>query len=120
MKSLYIIIISLLFSSFGYSQEIDARLLKSYTSEELSELIISDNDKYKTLILAIESGVAIFDFPAEKSKKVTKEITLPKGDFTYLDLGLKIEESNQYFKIKNSNKMLIVKSFYVLKHELNK
>ncbi|MBL1280155.1 MAG: hypothetical protein COA33_007780 [Fluviicola sp.] len=120
MKNIHIVIVSILLSSSLYSQEVDSRLLKNYSSEELSELITTDSDKYNILVLAIENGIEILDFPSEKSKKVTQEIELPAGKFSYLDLGLKIEDSNQYFRIKDTDKILYVKSFFVLKNELNK
>jgi hypothetical protein len=46
------------------------------------------------------------------------EIILVHNTNKFTDLGLKILNENQYFRIKDSNNMLVVKSMYVLKNEL--
>ena len=44
----------------------------------------------------------------------------PENNPTFDDLGLDIINSNQYFKIEGTDKMLVVKSIWVLDNELGK
>jgi hypothetical protein len=117
MKILTTMVFAALFSGAVFSQDIDQRLLKSYTQEEVQNLIDSDKEKYNLLVSGIGRAIEVADYPKGKGSKITQEISIPEGDFTYLDLGLKIQESNQYFKITGTDKVLVVKSFFVLKNE---
>lgn len=118
MKLLTTFAFSLLFFGSIFAQDIDGRLLQSYSEVELAELIKSDSDKYNILINSIGSAIEIVDFPKGKESKVVNSISVPEGTFTYLDLNLKIQDSNQYFKIEGTDKLLVVKSFFVLANEL--
>lgn len=117
MRILITMVFAACFSGAVFSQEIDERLLKSYTLEEVQNLINSDEEKYQILVSAIGRATEIVDFPKGKETKVSEVISIPEGEFTYLDLGLKIKDTNQYFKINGTDKLLVVKSFFVLKNE---
>lgn len=104
-------------SSLVFCQEKnESQLLKVYSESELSELKINSPERYELLFVALVDGLEILDFPKEKSAKVSGEISLPSSSYTFASLGIKILESNQYFRIKETNKMLLVKSFYTLNH----
>jgi hypothetical protein len=46
------------------------------------------------------------------------EIEVKKQVVNFTDLGLKIEDFTQYFIVKNQNKLLVVKSSYILDLEI--
>lgn len=94
----------------------DAQLLKAYSQLELSELKLNSPDKYELLYLGLDNALEILDMPKEKKSKMNGEISLPSGDYTFASLGLKIGESNQYYQISGTDKMLLVKSFFILKN----
>lgn len=97
----------------------EGQLLKAYSDSELKDLKLSSPEKYELLFVALENGLEILDFPKEKSAKMNGEISLPSTSYTFASLGIKITDNNQYFSIKGTNKMLLVKSFYTLKNSTN-
>jgi len=119
MKIFNTVIVMALLSSNLFAQSSDELLLKSYTQDELSIIKNSDNEKYELLLNSIDKALVLMDCPKDKASKFNGEITLPNGPYTFVDLGLKISDTNQYFKVTGTNKMLMVKSFYILKSERN-
>ncbi len=117
MKLLAVLSFTLLFGSASMAQQVDERLLSSYSQVELNEMISTNPERYQLLVSSIGNATAVMDFPKGKDAKIQQEISLPSGDYTYLDLKLKISESNQYYKITGSDKVLMVKSFFVLENE---
>lgn len=105
------------FKSFGQTSE--DQLLKVYSSSELEDLKNTSPENYNLLIYALSNGLTISDFPSEKKEKFVNEINLPESAYNFTDLGLRIIEKNQYFKIVGTNKVLTVKSFYTLNYEKN-
>ena len=101
------------------SQQIDSRLLQRYSEVQLVNLQQDNPDEYALLDYALDNAVYYAEVPAEKQIDV-QEISLPNGEATFINLGLNIEEENQYFKIAGENRLLIVKSRWVLNHEMNK
>ena len=121
MKKKIILLFSLfLVSQIGFSQEkeINPQLLKVYSENELNQIVQESPEKYDLLVYAIDHAIYTADFPTEKKDNISKEIEVPLGDYTYLDLGIKIENLNQFYRIKGTNKILVVKSFYVLNNEI--
>ena len=121
MKKNLILLFSLfLVSQIGFSQEkeINPQLLSVYTETELNQMIQNNPEKYDLLIYAIDNAIYTADYPTEKKVDISKEISIPQDEYTYLDLGIKIEDLNQFYKIKGTNKILVVKSFYVLNNEI--
>lgn len=96
------------------AQKHNSDLLKSYSKSELSQL---DNETIKVLEFGIQNAVYITDLPSGKETQLP-EIILVNNTNKFTDLSLKILNENQYFRIKDSNSMLVVKSMYVLKNEL--
>lgn len=119
MKKLALTFSLLVFSVAGYSQQMDQRLLEVYSEQELTEIKTKDIGFFNALVYGLENGTYITDMPQGKELENIKSIKLPKGNYTYASLGLRIsEESNQYIKIEGTNKLLVVKSAIVLKNEL--
>lgn len=119
MKQLLFICLTLLTSSFVFSQDYDNRLLKSYSADELTQIQADSPADMKVLVYGIENACYFSEYP--KGKEMPGMLTIKiSGDKIpcYTDLGLKIQDQNQYFKIEGTTKMLVVKSMWVLNHEL--
>lgn len=75
-----------------------------------------DQSTLDILDYGIQYAIYYADLPSDKNiqlKMIDETQTV-----NYTDLGLKITNENQYFRVKGSNKILVVKSLYVLKNEL--
>lgn len=119
MKLLSILGLSLLLSfQASAQQDVEQELLQSYTKSELNSIKKDQPERYRVLVHGVKNALEIVDFPKGKESKTDGTIDLPSGDYNFCDLGLKIKESNQYFKIHGTNKLLVVKSFYLLENEL--
>jgi hypothetical protein len=119
MKKLLIFAFSFFALGSAFSQEIDQRLVKRYTTEELSLMRKNEPKKYEMYVYALDHGCYIADLPmgkeSELSGTVNVDMTKP---LNYIDLGLEIKGSNQYFRIAGTEKMLVLKSEWVLNNEL--
>lgn len=96
------------------AQKNNEELLKSYSKTELSSF---DNETIKILEYGISNAVYLTTIPLGKEIQLP-EINISNNSVKFTDLGLKIMNENQYFRVKNTNNMLVVKSLYVLKNEL--
>ena len=114
MSKIFILFAFLSFCFVSKAQKHNAELLKSYSTTELSSF---DNETIKILEYGITNAVYLTTIPSGKDIKLP-EIFLANNSIKYTDLGLKISNENQYFRIKDSNNMLVVKSLYVLKNEI--
>ena len=119
MKVTTTLCVLFLFIAVSYSQEIDERLLASYSVEELNEMIANSPDEYALLDYALDNAVYFSAGPNPKAASLPV-ISLPADGANFVDLGLKIENLNQYFKISGVDKILVVKSRVVLTHEMQK
>ncbi len=103
-----------LFFTIGSSlvaQEIDNRLLVKYKKSELKKMMIENPSEYQFQINALNRGMFISDIPTEKGKDIVfdGEIKLNlEKEHTYLSLGKEIIDRYQYFKIKGTNKMVVI------------
>jgi hypothetical protein len=119
MKQVIILALTLLVNSFAFSQDVDARLMKKYSQEELVTMKDQNPGHYKMLVYALDNACYIADLPKGKSDAVTGSVDLDMTkSFTFVDLGLDIKKENQYLRISGTNKMLVVKSEWVLNNEL--
>jgi hypothetical protein len=100
------------FCSFG--QSFNKELLKSYTKDEISAISKED---ITVIEYAIENAIYFAEIPKEKNIDFP-EIESRGASLNFTDYKLKIKNENQYFRIKNSDKLLVIKSMYVLKNEL--
>lgn len=78
---------------------------------------MTNPEELKIITYALDNGMYIANYSAEKGD-VFPEIERPKKNATYLDLNLEILEENQYFKIVGEDKMLIVKSKWLIKNDM--
>lgn len=117
MKIKILFLFAFFFATAGFSQEVDSRLLKVYSVEELNEIRSNSLENYNALVYGLEHGIEVIDLPSEKPNPSKRTITVPNGEYNYADLGLKIESQNQYFQIQGTNKIILLKSFWVLNYE---
>ena len=66
---------------------------------------------------ALTNGFYITTLPSKESTYI-KKLNVTTEIKKYTDIGLRIENQNQYFNIVGTDKMLVVKSKYVLQNEL--
>ena len=133
MKTHIILLILLAFSSTSiYCQNYNQDLLKSYSKKELKEITKSNPNEIELLNYAIDNACYVVEKPvADKKTRATgdgRTSTLPVLDgklhvdldkIKFTDLGLKIGDENIYLILTHYNKMLVVKSKWVLQNELN-
>jgi hypothetical protein len=104
---------------FVSAQNYDSRLLKKFDHGQLVSMEQNDPSKLKRYEYALDNGVYVTDLPTGKETDLPV-ITVNGDNPTFADLGLDIIKSNQYFKIEGTDKMLVVKSIWVLDNELGK
>jgi hypothetical protein len=95
----------------GISQTYDQRLEPYYTKDEIQTMIREDIKQYKFLVNALNKGIFIAPIPQEKADDISFDGTLdidPEGNHTFLSLGLEITDLYQYYRIKGTDKMLVV------------
>jgi hypothetical protein len=120
MKTTFILLLSILISSISFSQEFDKRLEKAYTSSQLTTMQKENPAQLNMLNYALDNALYVIDMPKEKMSEIQKTITYDlKKKATFLELGLTIQKENQYFKINGLDKVLVVKSEWMLLNELN-
>lgn len=110
-----------LFSLTAQKQASQEDLLQRvYSKSELKE-IKKDKEQYATLCYALEHAIYLIDAPMGKDVSAFPEIAIEKMQElpSFTELNLKIKEVSQYFRVKDQNKLLIVKSMYVLHLEMN-
>lgn len=120
MKILNVLCFVFVSCSAVFAQEMDDRLLSRYSQEELKNMIQSDVEQYDMLDYALDNALYVANYDSSKSgdfKTISVDmVSLP----TFIDLNLEILDRNQYFKIEGQEKLLVVKSTVVLKHEMKK
>ena len=132
MKTHIILFILLAFSSKSiYCQNYNKELLKSYSKKELKEIAKSNPNEIELLNYAIKNACYIVEKPIDEKRKATghlKHISFPiyngklnvdLNKIKFTDLGLKIKNENIYLILNDYNKMLVVKSKWVLQNELD-
>lgn len=116
MKIIATIGFTLLMSGAVMSQEIDERLLVKYDQKELAEMQTSNPSKLEMLVYALDNAIYFANYDYQKGD--LNEINYSDENATFLDLGLEITNQNQYFKVPGNAKVLVVKSEWVLNHEM--
>ena len=105
----------------AFSQSTDDRLTRVYSTSELTQIQQESPDKLKMLHYALDNACYVSDIPTGKEIELpTIQLEDSKQVPCFAELGLRIEEHNQYFRIQGSNKMLVVKSEWVLNYEMEK
>lgn len=119
MKKLLIITFSFFALGSAFSQEIDQRLIKKFTTEELTTMKANEPGKYAMYVYALDHACYISDLPKGKEAKLTGSMNVDMTNpLNFVEMGLDIKSENQYFRINGTEKMLVVKSEYVLNNEL--
>lgn len=117
MNYLKLIAFTIFFGNLAYSQNVDERLLERYSQKELQEIKEHKSNEYNLLVYALENGLYTADAPTEKSIELGS-IEITSKEYDFISLGLELKDVNQYFLVKGTNKMLVLKSTYVLENEL--
>jgi hypothetical protein len=113
-KKLFSLLLFFLTVQFAQAQKFNSKLLKSYSQEELDSFSQED---LKAIEYGITNAVYFAAIPEGKETNFPEIMNLGSSlDFT--EYKLKISSENQYYRIKNTDKMLVVKSMFVLKNEL--
>lgn len=121
MKNIFILSFCFLFHLVALSQEADSRLSKSYTQKELNEYKTSKREYYRMLVYALDNACYVSPIPAGKEIKEDGVISIdPKSIPSFTEIGVRIKNQNQYFLIRDTDKMLVVKSEWVLNNELTR
>lgn len=116
MRYTFLFVIATFVSFQVFSQDFDNRLLKSYSSTELQS---ASPSKLKMLVYAIDNATYLAELPTTKGNELDGSIAVENlENISFTDLNLKIIDRNQYFKVKGTSKMLVVKSSHVLLNEL--
>jgi hypothetical protein len=119
MKLITTLCFSCLFSLLSFSQDIDTRLLTKYTEAELNEMIENSPNDYALLDYALDHAIYYANGSGDKGVTLTT-IAMPSEGATFVDLGLEITDTNQYFQIEGDDRLLVVKSRIVLTYEMQK
>ena len=114
MKS-NLLISFLLISTALFSQTYDSKLESVYSKKELAQFSIK---QIEVLNFALSEGLY---FTTSNSKTEFSSLpsikSLGEGK-NFVDYGVKITDTNQYFSVEGSNEVMVVKSWYVLENEL--
>jgi hypothetical protein len=120
MKQILLFTLFLSLSSMGIAQEFDARLSKRYSAKELAELKQNDPAKLTMLNYALDHACYIGEMPKGKESELNGVIEMNISDpIDFIALGLEIKKTNQYLRIKGTDKILVVKSEWVLTNEMH-
>jgi hypothetical protein len=119
MKQILLFTIFFTLSAAGNAQEVDARLSKRYSATELAQLKQNDPAKLTLLNYALDHACYLAEVPKGKESGLTGVIEMNVNEpIDFIALGLEIQKTNQYLRIKGTNKVLVVKSEWVLTNEM--
>lgn len=123
MKYYTIAICFVCLSTYSLAQNRDDKMSSLYSAEKLSLLKANDLKEYNLLSHALENGTYVTKAPEGKTEGFTQSINWSLSEQpTFLELsdqfGIKLENFNQYIRINGTDKMVVVKSRYVLENEL--
>jgi len=119
MKQILLFTIFLSASGMAFSQEVDARLSKRYSPTELADLKQNDPEKLTLLNYALDHACYIADVPKGKESGLNGVVEMNTNEpIDFIALGLEIQKTNQYLRIKGTDKVLVVKSEWVLTNEM--
>ena len=103
-------------SAFSQTKTELKHLLKSYTKAEIESFNSSNPEKIEILTYALKNGLYFGDF--NENKHGNLPILEGYGnEKNFTDYGLKIKDTNQYYYCPEINKVMVLKSFWVLKNE---
>ena len=120
MKLTSLVCFVMIFVGTAFSQEIDQRLLPKYSAETLETMIASNPNQYALLVYALDNALYVSNYSSAKGGEFESIVLDPAALPTFVELDLEIKDQNQYFKIDGFDKLLVVKSTWVLNHEMQK
>jgi hypothetical protein len=119
MKLFYAFIFALL-SLSSWSQTVETQLSKSYSKEEIAQFKAENSLSLYTY--AIDHACYLIQAPQGKDISQFDVLDLPTQNSTsplrFTDFGFKILDRTQYFKVANTDQILVVKSKNVLSLEM--
>ena len=119
MKQILLFTIFLSAVNMAFSQEVDARLTTRYSPTELADLKQNDPEKLTLLNYALDHACYIADVPKGKESGLNGVVEMNTNDpIDFIALGLEIQKTNQYLRIKGTDKVRVVKSEWVLTNEM--
>ncbi len=102
----------------------DARLLKKYTQEQLTQIQKNNPEEIAYLNYCADHAYYLAPMPSEKggAKELKGTLTIADvNNINFFELGLNIvEDDYQYYRINGSDKMLVVRSKEHIIKEMNK
>lgn len=117
MKNIFLLSLCMGVAVICNAQKSKNPLTNSYLTQELAEYKANQPAKYKLLLYAVDHATYLSDYNENKHSALTRiDTSIPNPRFT--DLKVKIENMNQYFYAPKLNKVVVVKSEWVLKHEM--
>lgn len=121
MKIIFTLLLTILVSGAVSAQKNDPRLLSAYSTEELA-IIQQEKPEFINVLNYALDNACYFTETGNKDNSSLQviEISNLKNVPCFAELGLKITDQNQYFRVKGSDKILVVKSEIVLSFEMKK
>ena len=99
---------------FGQNTEFDSRLLVKYSVEELNNIEKENPSEIRFLLHCIESAQYITPFPEGKegAVEIIGEMEIRDiNNINFFELNVELIQDNyQYYAIKDSNMLLVIKS----------
>ena len=99
------------------AQQYNKELLKGYSNAELTKIEQEKPEQIKVLEYAVNHACYYIAKPEGKAAEYPT-IDTHNGSTNFAELGLKITDKTQYFTAKETGKLLVVKSLYVLELEM--
>lgn len=118
MKLLNVIAFVVLSLGAVYAQEVDERLYHRYSAEEIGTMITDNRAEYDLITYALDNALYVGNYDSSKGTDLPTIQVNSKQLPSYLELDLDLKAENQYFKIAGEEKVLVVKSRWVLNHEM--
>jgi hypothetical protein len=117
MKNIFLLSLCMGIAIICNSQKTNSSLTNCYSTQELADYKANEPAKYELLLYAIDHATYLSDFDENKHSALKRiDTSIPNPRFT--DLEVKIEKVNQYFYAPKLNKVVVVKSEWVLRHEM--
>lgn len=106
------------FSTYTMAQDVDQRLLVKYSQAELVDMKKNSNEKYKLLVYSLDNAMYITNYSDEKGEN-DGVIEMPEKGKNYLELGFELnEKENQFYKIGDTGKGLMILSKLRLEYQM--
>jgi hypothetical protein len=104
------------------TSEFDQRLLDKFSIQELDEMKNNAPDQFNSINYVLDNGYYFVDVPKSKDIKarLAGEVVIADiNNFNFLLLNINfLDNDYQYFKVKNFDKLLVVKSNNHIQEEL--